>query len=93
MSDVLDQQGSKVKVGVAYLFIFAWPGPDVTCLIAESINDDGTVNCYDVHFKTKVENIQADSLWRPLKRTWIRRPADIRAITAYLLAQALDLTP
>lgn len=93
MNSYLDEQGHKVKLGVAYLYIFAMPGPDTTCLIVESMNEDGTVNCYDVLFKMKVENIQTGKLWRPLKHTWSRRPGELRAITDYLLAQALDLTP
>lgn len=88
----IDKQGNEVRVGVAYQFVFAMPGPDITCLVVESINEDGTVNCYDVHFKMKVENVQPDELWRPIKHTWSAWPGDVKAVTDCVGAQALDLS-
>ena len=87
----IDQQGSKVKVGVAYQVSFAFK--EVTCVVVEAINEDGSVNCYDVHFKMKVENVHPGTLWRPLKHTWEMWPADVDRVTEYVGAQALDLTP
>lgn len=92
MSDYIDQQGFKIKTGVAYLFNFGSPGPDVTALVVESLNEDGAVSTWDVIFKIKVENINPDRLWRPLKFTWEDR-SDRSAIITYAGLSALDLTP
>lgn len=92
MPEYIDQQGNKIRVGIAYQFVFAMPGPDVTCLIAEGLNEDGTIQCYDVHFKMRLKSVEPNRLWRPLKHTWSRWPADIEAVTQYVGAQALDLT-
>jgi len=87
-----DQQGNDIRIGVAYQFVFGMPGPDITCLVVEGINDDGTVQCYDVHFKMALESIKTDRLWRPLKHTWAAWPGDVKAVTEYVGAQALDLS-
>lgn len=92
MTRSLDQQGNAIKIGVAYQFVFAMPGPDVTCLVVESINADGTLQCYDVHFQMRIESVKPDRLWRPLKHTWAAWPGDVKAVTNYVGAQALDLT-
>jgi hypothetical protein len=92
MSDYIDQQGFKIKTGVAYLFRFSSPGPDVTALVVESLNEDGTVNTWDVNFKMKVDNVKPDRLWRPLQFTWGNR-SDRSAVIAYAGSSALDLTP
>ncbi len=92
MTDYIDQQGFKIKVGVAYLFAYGAPGPDVTALVVESLNEDGTVNTWDVNFKMKVGNIKPDRLWRPLKFRWDGK-SERSAIIAYAGASALDLTP
>lgn len=88
----IDQQGKPVKLGVAYQFVFGYPGPDITCLVAEAFNPDGTVDCYDVHFKFRRESVKPERLWRPLKHTWSAWPQDVDAVTKYCGAQALDLT-
>lgn len=87
-----DAQGFPVKIGVAYQFVFGAPGPDVTCLVVEQDNGDGTFDCYDVHFKMKVGNVKAKDLWRPLKHTWTAWPQDVAAVTSYAGSRALDLT-
>lgn len=89
---ILDQQDNKIRIGVAYQFICGMPGPDVTCLVAEGINSDGTIQCYDVHFQMRLESVKPDRLWRPLKHTWAAWPADVKAVTEYVGPQALDLT-
>lgn len=38
-----DKQNNEIKVGVAYQYAFAMPGPDVSCVIVKSLNNDGTV--------------------------------------------------
>lgn len=88
----LDMQGNPVRVSVAYQFAFGAPGPDVTCLVVEHDNDDGTFDCYDVHFKMRVSGVKSESLWRPLKHSWSAWPQDVAAVTSYAGAQALDLT-
>lgn len=88
----LDQQGNLVRVGIAYQFLYGGPGPEVTCLMVEQDNDDGTFDCYDVHFKMKVPGIKADRLFRPLKHKWSAWPQDVAAVTSYAGDQALDLT-
>lgn len=89
--DVLDQQGFKIKVGVAYQFMFGQG--DRTTLVVESIGDDGIINTYDVFFKMKVEIKNGDWLWRPLKHTWSAWPQDSEAVISYAGESALDLTP
>lgn len=90
--EYIDQQGFNIKVGVAYLFVFAMPGPDVTAIVIEELNEDGTVSGWDVNFKFKVDNIKTDRLWRPLKYTWEGK-GDKLAIIEYAGESALDLTP
>lgn len=92
MKEYMDQQGSKVKVGVAYLFVFSMPGPDSTSLVVDQLNDDGTVGGYDPSFKCRVENIDPDRLWRPIKYGWDGR-GDHQAIIEYAGDQALDIKP
>jgi hypothetical protein len=92
MNDSVDAQGNKVKVGVAYMYVFAMPGPNITCVIAESINADGTVNAYDLLFKMGVQSITPDKLWRPLKNTWSAWPEYSKAAIEYAGQQSLDLT-
>lgn len=87
-----DQQGNEIKIGVAYQYVFAMPGPDVTCLVVQSVNEDGTVNTYDVSFKMKVDNVRPEELWRPLKHTWSAWSTWTKEVTEYFGAQALDLT-
>ena len=89
---LLDQQGNPIKLGVAYQFIFGMPGPDITCLVVEGLNEDGTVQGYDVHFKMRLESVKPDQLWRPLKHTWSAWPGDVKAVTQYAGPRALDLT-
>lgn len=86
-----DRQGNEIKIGVAYQYVFGMPGPDVTCLIVESINEDGTVNTYDVSFKMKVDNVKPEELWRPLKHTWDAWSTWKKEVIEYCGAQALDL--
>lgn len=62
MIKYIDQQGFRVKIGIAYFFIFGGPGPDYTALVVEELNEDGTVSGYDPVFKIKVENIETDKL-------------------------------
>ena len=90
--DYIDQQGSRIKVGVAYLFVFGMPGPDTTAIVIEDFHPDGTVSGWDVSFKFKVENIKPDRLWRPLKYKWDQK-GERSAIIAYAGESALDLTP
>lgn len=92
MSEYIDQQGSKVKIGVAYLFAYGMPGPDVSAMIVESLNDDGTVSGWDVNFKFNRDNVKTDTLWRPIKYKWDAK-GDRAAIIAYAGESALDLTP
>lgn len=88
---MLDQQNNEIRIGVAYQFVFAMPGPDITCLVVEAFNQDGTVQCYDVHFKMSIKSVKPDRLWRPLKYTWAAWPDDVKAVTEYIGSQALDL--
>lgn len=88
----IDQQGHKVKIGVAYHFIFGGPGPDVTSIVIEYLNEDGTVGGYDVNFKMKVGNLDPGTLYRPLVNKWDRK-YERSAIIAYAGESALDLTP
>lgn len=88
----LDQQGSRVKLGVAYLFVYGMPGPDVTAMVVDTLNEDGTVSGWDVNFKFEVENMKTDRLWRPLKWTWADK-GERQAIIEYAGESALDLTP
>ena len=89
--EVLDQQGFKIKIGVAYQFMFGHG--DRTTLVVESIDDEGTIKAYDVFFKMKVEVKNGDWLWRPLKYTWDAWPQDSQAVIAYAGESALDLAP
>ena len=88
----IDQQGYKIKIGVAYRFVFGMPGPDVTSVIIESFNDDGSVNVFDPSFKIKAENLGSGRFWRPLMRGW-DDISDRKAIVEYAGESALDLTP
>lgn len=88
----IDQQGYKIKIGVAYRFVFGMPGPDVTSVIVESFNDDGSVNVFDPSFKIKAENLGSGRFWRPLMRGW-DDISDRKAIVEYAGESALDLTP
>lgn len=90
VTELKDQQGNTIKIGVAYQFMFGHG--DRTTLVVESINEDGTLNTYDVFFKMAVVIKKPDSLWRPLKHTWAAWPQDVEAVTAYAGAAALDLT-
>lgn len=90
MSDFLDRQGFRVRVGVAYLFVFAQPGNDTTAIVIESLNDDGTVSGYDVNFKFSVENLRTEKLWRPLKHSW-NRFGEKGSIIEYAGESALSL--
>lgn len=87
----LDMQGNPVRVGVAYQWAFAMPGPDVTCLVVEEDNGDGTFECYDVIFKFKVSKVKGKDLWRPLKHTWSTWTQESKAVIDYIGEQALDL--
>lgn len=89
--EVLDQQGNKVRVGVAYRFVIGMPGPDTTALVVTGINEDGTVNTYDPQFKMRVDDIKPDLLWRPLKHTWDAHPGDKKAVIAYAGENAISL--
>lgn len=86
----IDKQGYPVKVGVAYLFVYAMPGPDITAMVVESLNKDGTVSGWDVNFKHKVDNIKASELFRPLEYTWADKQ-ERQAIIEYAGESALDL--
>lgn len=88
----IDQQGYKIKIGVAYRFVFGMPGPDVTSVIVESFNDDGSINVFDPSFKIKAENLGSGRFWRPLMRGW-DDISDRKAIVEYAGESALDLTP
>lgn len=90
--EYVDQQGFNIKSGVAYLFVFAMPGPDVTAIVIEDLNEDGTVSGWDVNFNFKVEDIKPDRLWRPLKYTWEQK-SEKNSIIRYAGESALDLTP
>lgn len=90
--EYIDQQGHKIKLGVAYLFVYGMPGPDVSAMIVEGFNDDGTVNGWDVCFKFSRENVKTDTLWRPLKYKWEGNGAR-SYIVEYSGEKALDLTP
>lgn len=92
MTTHIDQQGFQIKLKVAYQFIFGMPGPDVTSIVIESLNEDGTVSGWDVNFKFMVENIKPDKLWRPSKYKWDGK-GERDAIIAYAGESALDLTP
>lgn len=94
MSEIqyIDQQGSPIKIGVAYQFICGMPGPDVTCLIVESMNEDGTVNTWDLDYCMKVNNVKPDRLWRPLKHTWAAWGSWAKAAVDYAGPASLDLT-
>ena len=89
--ECIDQQGFKIKVGVAYQFMFGQG--DRTTLVVESIGDDGIIHTYDVFFNMKVEIKKGDLLWRPLKHAWSAWPQDSEAVIAYAGESALDLTP
>lgn len=89
--DVLDQQGFKIKIGVAYQFMFGQG--DRTTLVVKSIGDDGVIDTYDVFFKMDVKIKNGEWLWRPLKYTWSAWPQDSEAVIKYAGESALDLTP
>lgn len=88
---IIDQQGNEVRVGIAYRFSFGGPGPDVTTLVVTGINDEGTVDTYDVLFRMPVTKVKGDSLWRPLKHTWDAHPDDKKAVIDYAGESALSL--
>jgi hypothetical protein len=90
--EYVDQQGFNIKLGVAYLFVFAMPGPDVTAIVIDEFHEDGTVSGWDVNFKFKVDKIAPDRLWRPLKYKWDDK-GEKQAIIEYAGESALDLTP
>lgn len=87
----IDQQGFDIKLGVAYLFVFAMPGPDCTAFIVEGFNEDGTLTGYDPVFKHKIEDMKPSKLWRPLKYTWEGK-CEKQYIIVYASESALDLT-
>lgn len=87
----IDQQSNEIRIGVAYKFIFGQPGNDTTTLVVTGINDDGTVDTYDVHFKMPVNKIRGDQLWRPLIHKWEAHPTCVKAVTEYAGASALNL--
>ncbi|OYF73413.1 hypothetical protein CI612_27285 [Klebsiella quasipneumoniae subsp. similipneumoniae] len=64
-----DKQNNEIKVGVAYQYAFAMPGPDVSCVIVKSLNDDGTVEVFDVLFCRHLI-VKGEQLLRPLKHGW-----------------------
>ena len=64
-----DNQNNEIKVGVAYQYVFAMPGPDVTCVIVKSLNDDGTVEVFDVLFCLHL-TVKGEQLFRPIKHGW-----------------------
>lgn len=84
-----DKQGNKIKLNVAYQYIFSGPGPDVTCVIVKSINDDGTVCAFDPIFNFNI-SVKPEDLWRPLKHTWEAWPSFREEILKY--GGSLDLT-
>lgn len=90
--EYIDQQGYNVKIGVAYLFVCGMPGPDVSAMIVESLNANGTVTGWDVCFKFSRENVKTDSLWRPLKYTWEGK-GERQCVVDYAGESALDLNP
>lgn len=56
----LDGQGNPVEVGLSYKF-----GRDQYVVIVKSINDDGSVNVFDVLFEFDVKKIDSSWLYRP----------------------------
>lgn len=86
---VKDQQGNEIKLNRAYQFIFGGPGPDVTCVIVKSINEDGTVGVFDPTFNHTF-SVKPNDLWRPLKFTWERWPTFKKAILEH--GGSLDLS-
>lgn len=64
-----DSQNNDIKIGVAYQYAFAWPGPDVSCVIVNRINDDGTVDAYDVLFQHDI-CLKGKELSRPIIHSW-----------------------
>ena len=56
----LDGQGNPIDIGLSYKF-----GRDQYVVIVKSINDDGSVNAFDVLFEFDVKNIDPSGLFRP----------------------------
>lgn len=75
-----DGQGNEIVINRAYQWVFAMPGPDVTTGIAKSINDDGTVTLFDVHFKFDCD-MKPHLLFQPLTFGWHQQ--DLQAISEH----------
>lgn len=84
-----DQQGFEIKLNRGYQFIFGGPGPDVTCVIVRSLNEDGTVGVFAPIFNHEF-NVNPEKLWRPLRHTWEEWPVFKEAILAQ--GGSLDLS-
>lgn len=69
---ITDGQGNPIVVNMAYKFVFAMPGPDITIVIVKEINNDGTVNCFDVFFKLNLQKLKPKELFRPIRYPWTR---------------------
>jgi hypothetical protein len=89
--ELLDQQGFKIKIGVAYQFMFGHG--DRTTLVVKSVGNDGVIDTYDVFFNMDVKIKNSEWLWRPLRHTWSAWPHDSEAVIKYAGESALDLTP
>ncbi|HAV1627209.1 TPA: hypothetical protein JG862_000837 [Enterobacter hormaechei subsp. steigerwaltii] len=64
-----DNQNNEIKVGVAYQYVFAMPGQDVTCVIVKRLNYDGSVKVFDVMFRRHI-TVKGGQLFRPIKHGW-----------------------
>lgn len=84
-----DRQGNEIKLNVAYQYIFAMPGPDVSCVIVKSLNDDGTVGAFDPVFNFNI-SVKPEELLRPLNHTWEAWPSFKEEILKH--GGSLDLT-
>lgn len=92
MSNYIDEQGFKIKIGVAYQYIYAMPGPSVTTVVIDSLNENGTVSGFDVIFNMRIDDMKPAKLFRPLKYGWNGKP-ERSAIIAHADKSALDLKP
>lgn len=72
----LDGQGNPVEVGLSYRF-----GYDQYVVIVKSINDDGSVNVFDVLFEFDEEKIDPNWLFRPKRAPFYDR--DVKAIIKF----------
>lgn len=72
---ILDKHNEEVIIGNAYQYIFAWPGPDITLLIAKSFTEDNKVLCYDCNFNFEL-TVNPTELFQRIG-TWSEHEMDL----------------